>query len=74
MPADAAVVAYANVREVMNSEFRQRFKDLGPSQDDKNEFEEHTGLNLEEDVDSVVAAVMPKDGMAKAWITSAPVT
>ena len=31
VPADAAVVAYANVREVMNSEFRQRFKDLEPS-------------------------------------------
>ena len=27
VPADAAVVAYANVRDVMNSEFRQRFKD-----------------------------------------------
>jgi hypothetical protein len=65
VPPDAAVVAYANVREVMNSEFRQRFKDLGPSQDDKNEFEEKTGLNLEQDVDSVVAAVMPKDGMAE---------
>jgi hypothetical protein len=64
IPPDAAVVAYANVREVMNSQFRQRFKDLGPSQDDKNEFEEKTGLNLEQDVDSVVAAVMPKDGMA----------
>jgi hypothetical protein len=64
VPADAAVVAYANVREVMNSEFRQRFKSLEPSQDDKNEFEEKTGLNLEQDVDSVVAAVMPKDGMA----------
>ena len=64
VPADAAVVAYANVREVMNSQFRQRFKDLEPSQDEKNEFEEKTGLNLEQDVDSVVAAVMPKDGMA----------
>jgi hypothetical protein len=64
VPADAAVVAYANVREVMNSEFRQRFKDIGPSQNDKNEFEEATGLNLEQDVDSVVAAVFPKDGMA----------
>ena len=64
VPADAAVVAYANVRDVMNSEFRQRFKDIEPSQDDKNEFEEKTGLNLEQDVDSVVAAVMPKDGMA----------
>ena len=64
VPADAAVVAYANVREVMNSQFRQRFKSLEPSQDEKNQFEEKTGLNLEQDVDSVVAAVMPKDGMA----------
>jgi hypothetical protein len=64
VPADAAVVAYANVRDVMNSQFRQRFKSLEPSQNDKNEFEEKTGLNLETDVDSVVAAVMPKDGMA----------
>ena len=64
VPADAAVVAYANVREVMNSQFRQRFKSLEPSQDNKNEFEEKTGLNLEEDVDSVVAAIMPKEGMA----------
>jgi hypothetical protein len=64
VPADAAVVAYANIREVMNSELRQRFKDIGPSQDEKNEFEEKTGLNLEQDVDTVVAAVMPKDGMA----------
>ncbi|HEX6214213.1 MAG TPA: hypothetical protein VFZ38_05310 [Vicinamibacterales bacterium] len=64
VPAEAAVVAYANVRDVMNSQFRQRFKDIEPTQDQKNEFEEKTGLNLERDVDSVVAAVMPKDGMA----------
>ena len=64
VPADAAVVAYANVRDVMSSEFRQRFKGLEPSENDKNQFEEKTGLNLEQDVDSVVAAVMPKDGMA----------
>ncbi|MBM3808250.1 MAG: hypothetical protein FJW22_08655 [Acidimicrobiia bacterium] len=64
VPADAAVVAYANIREVVNSDFRQRFKDIGPSDKDNNEFEEKTGLNLEQDVDSVVAAVMPKDGMA----------
>src|SRR6185295_2044655 len=53
VPADAAVVAYANVRDVMNSEFRQRFKSLEPSQSDKNEFEQHTGVNLETDVDSI---------------------
>jgi len=63
VPADAAVVAYANVRDVMNSQFRQRFKAMEPSQNEKNEFEEKTGLNLEQDVDSVVAAVMPKDDM-----------
>jgi hypothetical protein len=57
-------VAYANVRDVMNSQFRQRFKSIEPSQDEKNQFEEKTGLNLEQDVDSIVAAVMPKDGMA----------
>ena len=65
VPADAAVVAYANVRDVMNSQFRQRFKDIEPSQNDKNEFEEKTGLNFEQDVDSVVAAVMAKDSLAK---------
>ena len=65
IPADAAVVAYANVREVMDSQFRQRFKALEPSQDQKNQFEETTGINLEQDVESIVGAIMPKDGMAQ---------
>ena len=65
VPADAAVVAYANVRDVMNSEFRQRFSRVSSrSRSNANEFEEKTGLNFEQDIDSVVAAVMPKDGMA----------
>lgn len=64
VPADAAVVAYVNVRDVMNSELRQRFKAVEPSTEQKNQFEEKTGLNFEKHVDSVVAAVMPKDGMA----------
>jgi hypothetical protein len=64
VPPDAAVVAYANVREVMNSDFRQRFKSLEPSEEHKNEFEEKTGINFDQDVESVTAAVMPKDGMA----------
>lgn len=65
VPANAAVVAYANVRDVMNSDFRKRFKEVEPSTEQKNEFEEKTGLNFEEDIDSVVAAVMPKDDLAK---------
>lgn len=57
VPADVAVVGYANVREIANSELRQRFKDLGPTQDQKNEFEEKTGLDFERDIESVVVAV-----------------
>lgn len=64
VPADAAVVAYANVRDVMNSQLRQRFREMEPTQEHRNEFEEKTGLNFEEDIDSVVAAVMPKGNLA----------
>lgn len=64
VPAGAAVVAYANVRDVMNSELRKRFQEMEPSQDHKNEFEEKTGLNFEQDIDTVVAAVMPRSDLA----------
>lgn len=59
VPQDAAVVAYANVRDVMNSEFRQRFRQLEPPSKERDEFEQKTGLDIERDIDSVVAAFMP---------------
>jgi hypothetical protein len=59
VPQNAAVVAYANVREVMNSEFRQRFRQLEPRSADRDEFEQKTGLDIERDIDSVVAAFVP---------------
>ena len=62
VPQDATVVAYANVRDVMNSEFRQRFRQMEPPPADRNEFEEKTGLNIEKDIDSVVAAFMAGPG------------
>src|SRR5687767_4924233 len=64
VPADAAVVAYANVRDVMNSQLRKRFSELEPTKEHQNEFEAKTGLNFEEDIDSVVAAMMPKTNIA----------
>lgn len=60
IPSDAAVVAYANVREVMNSQFRERFRKMEPHSQDRDDFEARTGLNVERDIDSVVAAMMPK--------------
>src|SRR5262245_16030416 len=59
VPADAAVVAYADVKDVLNSEFRQRFRQLEPQSAERNEFEQKTGINFEQDIDSVVAAMMP---------------
>lgn len=58
VPADATVVAYANVRDVMNSQFRARFRQMEPQSAERNQFEAQTGINLTEDVDSVVAAMM----------------
>ena len=59
VPANAAVVAYANVREVMNSDFRQRFRKLEPDTRERDEFQQKTGINIEQDLDSIVAAVTP---------------
>jgi hypothetical protein len=59
VPQDAAVVAYANVRDVMNSQFRQRFREMEPPSKERDEFEQKTGLDIERDIDSVVAAFMP---------------
>lgn len=60
VPADAAVVAYADVRKVMSSEFRQRFRKMEPHSKDRDDFEAKTGLNVERDIDSVVAAMLPR--------------
>jgi hypothetical protein len=59
VPADATVVAYADVRSIMDSELRQRFKQAMPlNEEGQKEFFEHTGINLEQDVDYVVAAMV----------------
>lgn len=60
MPADAAVVAFANVHDVMTSELRQRLRHVIPHKDDgQREFETKTGINIETDVDRVVACLEP---------------
>jgi hypothetical protein len=57
VPADAAVVAYANVREIMDSQFRERFRQFEPDTRERDEFQEKTGVNIEQDINSVVAAM-----------------
>jgi hypothetical protein len=59
VPADASVVAFANVREVMDSELRQQLKQALPitdHQEGQKEFQERTGIDIERDIDHIVAA------------------
>jgi hypothetical protein len=64
VPAEAAVVAYANVREIMDSQFRERFRQFEPDTSERDEFQEKTGVSIEEDTNSVVAALtsIPESG------------
>jgi hypothetical protein len=57
VPKDAVVVAYANVQELMTSEFRQHVKALEPSEKKKgqDELRDATGIDVERDIDYVVA-------------------
>ena len=56
VPADARVVAYADIRNVMNSEVRRKLSaSLQGTGDGAAHFKEQTGIDLETDVDYVVA-------------------
>jgi hypothetical protein len=57
IPADATVVAYANVGEVMASEIRQKMKQVMPGEQGQKEFQAQTGIDIERDIQYVVAAI-----------------
>jgi hypothetical protein len=57
VPADAQVVGFANVRAVMDSEVRRKLMELHPGADNADRFQERTGINITQDIDSVVAAL-----------------
>ena len=67
VPAGAAVVAYANVQCVMSSEFRQRLNVLMDNEGkERQQFHEETGIDVERDIDAVIAALAPAAGGANA--------
>ncbi len=60
LPADAALVAFADVHEIMTSELRQKVRTMLPMKEDgQRQFENQTGINIETDIDRVVAAIAP---------------
>ena len=65
VPEEAAVVAYADVHAVMESELRKQIRQFLPEHastaeaDGRRAFEQHTGVDVERDVDYVVAYLLP---------------
>jgi hypothetical protein len=63
VPSDATVLAYADVRAVMASELRRKLHEAAPmSENGQREFQDQTGINIETDIDHVVAFVAPGAG------------
>jgi hypothetical protein len=60
VPRDAAVIAYADVRDIMTSELRQKIRAAVPMPENgQRELEEKTGINIESDIDNVLACLYP---------------
>ncbi|MBI4478160.1 MAG: hypothetical protein HY654_13375 [Acidobacteria bacterium] len=60
LPPDTSVVAFANVRDVMKSQVRDRVRRYErESENGKKEFEEKTGIDIDSDIDRVLAFVVP---------------
>lgn len=63
VPSDAGIVAFANVRDVMGSQLRQKLLELRQQDspdnpdNDTRDFQTETGIDIERDIDTVVAAL-----------------
>jgi len=60
VPSDAAVVAYANVKDLMASQFRQQVKAINPTEQEagQTELRNALGIDIERDIDYVVACML----------------
>lgn len=63
LPANASLVAHAEVSAIMASPLRQQLRALLPAREDgQRDLQERTGINIETDIDSVTAAAVPPAG------------
>ena len=66
VPANASLVAFADVRHIMASPLREKLRNILPlSGDGQRELQNHTGINIETDIDRVVAAFAEAADSAK---------
>ena len=59
VPADASAVAYADVQHIMTSEFRQKLRAVLTDRGRKDQLMAETGIDIEHDIDHVVAFSEP---------------
>ena len=74
MPHDVSVLAYADVQDVMHSQLRQKLHDAMPmSENGQREFQDETGINIETDIEHVVAfaAAGPHRPAPAGWCSRA---
>lgn len=69
VPADARAVAFADVRQVMDSDVRQRLMQFGDrATGGADEFADQTGIDVRTDVDRVVAAVSVEESNGRPLV------
>src|SRR5512139_905272 len=69
VPSNAAVVEFADVRDVMDSELRRKLRSVMPGHEAKGqeEFKAETGIDIEKDIDHVVACLVPRSTEGPEW-------
>jgi hypothetical protein len=58
VPADATAVAFADVRAIMASDFRQKLRQVLPTGEELAKFRDELGVDIERDIDTVTAAYL----------------
>lgn len=61
VPADAAAVGYADVHAIMNSDFRQKLRQVLPTGEELGRIKDELGVDIEHDINTVTAAYLGGD-------------
>ena len=71
IPADVKMLAYVDVRAIMDSDLRQRLKEALPMHEQgQKEFQEQTGIDIERDIDYIVAALAADSQQARPLVVA----
>lgn len=68
IPSDVSAVGYANVRDIMSSEFRQKMQQILPTGEERDKIESELGLDFERDIDELVVGMSLPDGAGEDGI------